>query len=148
MSKRQTCRRHSGCEGGFSLIELMVVIAIIAMLATVVAVNVLDALQTAEVTKAKADTKSFDSALVIYRIAFKEFPSTTEGLDALIHNSKDRNYIKAKSIPPDPWGNEYVYTLVDSRNYTIVSYGADGAPGGSDDDADISSDDLAGSGEE
>ncbi len=148
MSRQRTWRRHSACEGGFSLIELMVVIAIIAMLATVVAVNVLDALGTAEVTKAKADISSLDTALMNYRIVFREFPSTTEGLDALIHNSKDRKFIKAKSIPPDPWGNEYMYTLEDSRNYTIVSYGADGVPGGSDEDADISSDDLAGSGEE
>lgn len=130
------------CESGFSLIELMVVIAIIAMLATVVAVNVLGSLQDASTAKAQADIKSFETAIVAYRIAFKRFPTQDEGLDALINNEK-RNFLSQKTIPKDPWGNDYIYTLEGSE-YKIVSLGADGQPGGTGENADISSDNLAG----
>lgn len=137
---RRTPRVHR--ERGFSLIELMVVIAIIAMLATVVAVNVLGNLEDASVAKAQADIKSFETAIVAYRIAFKRFPTQEEGLDALINNEK-RNFLSQKAIPQDPWGNDYIYTL-DGSEYRIVSLGADGQPGGSGEGTDIASDNLAG----
>lgn len=135
--------RRRGRAAGFTLIELMVVIAIIAALATIVGVNVLNALSDSDVAAAKAQIRNFKTALMGYKIAFKTFPSTAEGLDALINNSKSKAFLDAKEVPLDPWGNPYVYTA-EGGKYTIISYGADGVPGGTGSDADISSDDLKG----
>jgi general secretion pathway protein G len=129
--------------GGFSLIELMVVIAIIAMLATAVGVGMFGALDDANVAQAQAEISSFKTALIAYKIAFKKLPSSAEGLDALINNSK-RNFLNSEAIPSDPWGNPYVYTLEGPSKFTIVSYGADGSSGGSELNADISSANLSG----
>lgn len=128
---------------GFSLIELMVVIAIIAMLATAVGVGMFGALDDANVAKAQAEISSFKTALIAYKIAFKKLPASGEGLNALVNNPK-KNFLDANAVPMDPWGNPYVYTLEGGNNFTIVSYGADGTPGGSDLNADISSANLAG----
>ena len=128
---------------GFSLIKLMVVIAIIAMLATAVGVGMFGALDDANVAKAQAEISSFKTALIAYKIAFKKLPASGEGLNALVNNPK-KNFLDANAVPMDPWGNPYVYTLEGGNNFTIVSYGADGTPGGSDLNADISSANLAG----
>ena len=137
----KTKRRRSS-EAGFSLIELMVVIAIIAMLAAVVGFNVLGALEDAEVTTAKAEISAFKSALMSYRIVFKKLPTSEEGLKALIDNDKNRKFLDRDEVPLDPWDNPYIYQLEGTRNFTIVSYGADGMPGGEGLDADISSANL------
>lgn len=130
-------------RAGFSLIELMVVIAIIAMLATAVGVNMFGALDDANVAQAKQEISNFKTGLIAYKIAFKKMPSSSEGLNALVSNSK-KNFLNTDKIPNDPWGNPYVYTLESGTDFKIVSYGADGAPGGSGLDADISSDNLGG----
>ena len=135
--------RPRASEAGFSLIELMVVIAIIAMLAAVVGFNVLGSLEDAEVTAAKAEITSFKSALINYRVVFKRFPTNEEGLGALMENEKNRKFLEGSKIPTDPWNNPYVYKIEGSRDYTITSYGADGVPGGEGHDADISSADLS-----
>ena len=140
---RNETRRRRGSEAGFSLIELMVVIAIIAMLAAVVGFNVLGALEDAEITAAKAEISTFKSALINYRVIFKKFPTNEEGLQALIQNDKGRKFLDRNQVPLDPWDNPYVYKIEGSRDFTIVSYGADGVPGGSGLDADISSADLS-----
>lgn len=126
---------------GFTLVELMVVIAIIAILATIVGVNLLGQVDESSVVAAKAQIKNFETALIAYRIKFKKFPSD---LNALINPPSGEPILNAPRIPKDPWDNEYMYTLEGSRNYEIVSYGADGSPGGTDIDADISSKDLEG----
>lgn len=140
------CKRRGrrSKSGGFTLIELMVVIAIIAMLAAIVGYNVIGSLDDAQVTAAKGQIQSLKSALIGYRVTFNRFPTTEEGLDALINNEKGRNFLDSKQVPMDPWGNPYVYTL-EGGTYVIVSYGADGQPGGSGNNADISSDALDGS---
>ena len=136
-------RRAVADTKGFSLIELMVVIAIIAMLATAVGVSMFSALDDANVANAQQEISSFKTALIGYKIAFKKLPSTSEGLNALVNNSK-KNFLSADAIPMDPWGNPYVYTLEGGNNFVIISYGADGVAGGSDLNADISSSNLAG----
>ncbi len=138
--KLRKCRKDSG---GFTLIELMVVIAIIAMLAAIVGYNVIGSLDDAQVTTAKQQIQNFKSALISYRVTFNKFPSTEEGLGVLIENEKGKNFLDSKKVPLDPWDNPYVYKL-DGGNYLITSYGADGQPGGTGNNADISSDALDG----
>jgi len=133
--------RRSGAAG-FTLVELMVVIAIIAVLATIVGVNVLGAMDDADLTNAKAQIRNFKTALIDYKRKLKKFPTTSEGLEALVGNSAGHNFLDQNKIPTDPWGNEYHYTLEGSRHFRIVSYGADGTPGGSGYDVDIDSDAL------
>lgn len=135
----------AGSNSGFTLVELMVVIAIIAGLAMIVGVNVLGAMDEADVGQTKAQIKNFKTALVAYKLKFKKFPSSSEGLEALVNNSH-KSFLDSTSVPTDPWGNAYVYSSDSSRSFKIVSYGADGTPGGSGYEADISSDDLSGGG--
>ena len=128
--------RVNGRQAGFTLVELMVVIAIIAGLATIVGVNVLGALGDADRATAQAQIRDLGTAIISYKIQFNKFP---ESLEDLVNNSK-RNFLSSKTIPMDPWGNPYVYSK-EGRSFTIVSYGEDGTPGGAEGDADISSDD-------
>ena len=139
-SKRKRTKRGTG---GFSLIELMVVIVIISMLAAIVGFNVMNALGKGEIAAAKSQISSFKTALIGYRVEFKKFPSTEEGLRVLVDNEKGKNFLDAKDVPLDPWGNAFVYKL-ENNEPIIVSYGADGVEGGEDENADISSDNLGG----
>lgn len=139
-TKRKRMMRGTG---GFSLIELMVVIAIIAMLAAIVGFNVMNALGKGEVAAAKSQISNFKTALISYRMEFKKFPSTEEGLKVLIDNEKGTKFLDQKELPLDPWGNAYMYKL-ENNEPLITSYGADGAQGGEGENADISSDNLGG----
>lgn len=121
-------------QAGFTLVELMVVIAIIAILATIVGVNVFRNIDESNQTAAKAQIRVFKNALVSYKLKHKKFP---QSLDELASGG----FLESKTVPADPWGNPYVYRA-EGAAYTIMSYGADGRPGGSGYDADISSDNL------
>jgi len=131
---------------GFTLVELMVVIAIIGILAAVVVPKMTRRIDDANVEACKVSIRNLETALVAYKVKFKKFPTTSEGLDALINNDKER-FIDAESVPTDPWGNPFVYTSPGTRgnDYEIVSYGRDGQPGGTSYDADIQSWNLQGS---
>ena len=134
MTQQEMTKRREA-RAGFTLVELMVVIAIIAILAGIVGFNVLTSLDDANVSNAKAQIRTFKTALTAYRIRNRRFPTTSEGLGAIA------SFLDPPRVPLDPWNNPYVYTS-DGSTYKIVSYGADGAPGGDGVNADISSDAL------
>jgi general secretion pathway protein G len=137
-------------EHGFTLVELMVVIVIIGLLATIVAINVLPATGKARVEKAKADIATLEQALDQYRLDNINYPNASEGLQALVtppptlaqpERYRPGGYIRR--LPDDPWNHPYQYRVPGKRGpFDIVSLGADGAPGGEGENADIYSSDL------
>ncbi len=138
--------RRQRDERGFTLTELMVVIFIIGLLATVVMINVLPSQDKAMVTKAKTDIATLESALEQYRLDNLAYPATTDGLNALVtappalaqpERYRRGGYIK--KLPSDPWGRPYNYQAPgqNGKAFDVWSLGADGAPGGTDDNADI-----------
>ncbi|MBI2432200.1 MAG: type II secretion system major pseudopilin GspG [Candidatus Hydrogenedentes bacterium] len=135
-TQREKGRRAA--TSGFTLVELMVVIAIIAILATIVGFNVLGAIGEGNIAGAQAQIKQFENAIVAYKIKFKRLPAS---LEDLAHPPKGDPLME--SIPNDPWGNAYQYSVEGSSKYKIISYGGDGSPGGTDEDADISTDKMA-----
>lgn len=130
-------------HGGFTLLELLVVIVIIGMLAAYVGPKYFAQLGKSEATVAKAQIDAFERALDTFRLDVGRYPTTEEGLGALLTKltSTDKwngPYLK-KEIPPDPWGHAYIYRAPGNKgDFEIFSYGKDGQPGGSGDDADIS----------
>ena len=131
-------------NNGFSLIEILVVLLIIGLLTTLVAVNVLPSQDRARVEKAKADIAIMGNALEMYRLERFNYPNNEMGLRALLRSDEEnfqnslntRGYIK--SLPKDPWGNEYQYVIPgDKGEYDLFSMGADGNIGGEGLNADI-----------
>lgn len=130
----------------FTLIEMLVVVLILAILAALIVPRVVNRAGEAKRAKAASDIATLSSLLQQYRVDNDKFPTTDQGLSALRMQPSDAPNWKgpytSKELPPDPWGNEYVYESPgpDGQDYLILSYGADGAPGGEGDDADSSSD--------
>ncbi|MBI4559406.1 MAG: type II secretion system major pseudopilin GspG [Candidatus Hydrogenedentes bacterium] len=129
-------------RSGFTLIELMVVIAILGVLAAIVTINLMGASEEGNVAAAKAQISNFKTALMQYKLKYKKFPSSSEGLQALI----SAKMLDAVAVPKDPWGNDYVYHSpgAQGNDYEIISLGKDGAQGGAEYDADIVSWNLQG----
>lgn len=135
-------------QSGFTLIEIMVVVVILGILASVVVPRIMDNPDKARVAKAKQDIRALESALDIYRLDNFSYPSTDDGLEALVQkpanapNWKEGGYVK--KLNKDPWGREYQYLepKTASGNVEIYSLGADGAIGGEGINADISSEDT------
>jgi len=130
---------------GFTLIEIMVVVVIIGLLAAVIVPNVVNKVDEARVTRAKADIASIESALTIFRLDNSKYPTTEQGLAALttqptdpsIRNWRPGGYL-TKKVGKDPWGNEYRYAQPGTSGpYDIVSLGADGKEGGDGVNKDI-----------
>lgn len=143
-----TLRRSA--EHGFTLVELMVVIVIIGLLATIVAINVIPATDKARVEKAKADVATIEQALDQYRLDNLNYPNGTEGLQALLappatlaQPARYRRGGYIKKLPEDPWGRAYKYAVPGKKGpFDIYSLGADGQPGGENDNADIYSSEI------
>ncbi len=134
---------------GFTLIELLVVITVIAILAGLVAPMVFSHVGDAKTSAARAQIELFGLALEAYRLDNDYYPSAAQGLEALrtkpTGDPEARNwrgpYIK-KTVPLDPWGRPYVYKGpgdVNPQGYDLLTYGRDGQPGGTNEDADITS---------
>ncbi len=131
-------------NSGFTLIEIMVVVVILGILAALVAPNVIRRIDDARVTKARQDVRAYETALNLYRMDNFRYPTTEQGLEALvkrpvdpnIRNWKEGGYIDG--LKKDPWGNEYNYLAPGSHgDYDLYTLGADGQPGGEGQDADI-----------
>jgi len=135
-------------ESGFTLIEIMVVLVIIAILSALIAPQILGRVDEARVTAARQDIQTIGTALDFYRMDNFRYPTTDQGLEALVKKPDDSvrhwradGYLRAKTVPKDPWGNDYIYLEPGSHGagYDLSSLGADGEAGGEDADADIGS---------
>lgn len=130
---------------GFTLIEIMVVVIIIGLLAAVIVPQVIDRVDDARVSKAKQDIQAIESALVMFRLDNFRYPSTDQGLTALVQQPSDpsiRNWRPGgylKRVSKDPWGNDYQYVFPGTRGgeYDLYTLGADAQPGGEGPNADI-----------
>ena len=127
---------------GFTLVELLVVLAILGMSAALVGPQVLNQLGGAKSKSAAIQIRDFEQALELYKLDVGRFPGSNEGLNALVRqpsSAKGWNgpYLKKDDVPMDPWGNPYQYR-VSGSTIDISSYGADGRQGGSGEDADVS----------
>jgi len=139
--------KKTNTQSGFTLIEIMVVLAILAGLVAMVAPNIIGEAGAARVKTAKAEMSNISSALSMYKLNNFTYPSTSQGIEALVSkpsgspepkNYKDGGYMP--KLPTDPWGNPYLY-ISQQGKFEIISFGADGEEGGEGDAKDISSND-------
>lgn len=131
-------QRSHGHQRGFTIIELLIVMAILGMLAVMVAPNLFNQADSARRDAARSQISSLSSALDAHRLDTGRYPDSLEGL---LENTSGRSswngpYIRS-DVPMDPWGNPYEYSS-DGRDFDLMSYGADGREGGEGNDADIS----------
>lgn len=143
LRKRKTDQRR---KNGFTLVELLVVIFILGLLTTIVVINVLPSQDRAMVEKARADIATLGQALEMYRLDNLSYPASSDGLQALMtapgslaNSARYRKGGYIKKLPEDPWGRPYQYDNPGRRGpgFDLYSLGADGAPGGQDEAADI-----------
>jgi general secretion pathway protein G len=143
-SERRRPPRRAG-QSGFTLIEIMVVVIIIGLLAAVIVPQVIDKVDQARTTKAKADIQSIETALTMFRLDNSKYPTTDQGLQSLVVQPTDPSirhwrpggYIQR--VSKDPWGNDYqyVYPGTHGKEYDLFTLGSDGQPGGEGTAADI-----------
>lgn len=143
--KRPQGQRKRSSEEGFTLVEMLVVITIIGMIMALVGPRVLNSLADSKIKVAKVQIESFESALDLYYLDAGRYPSSAEGLRALLERPGGTvgwggPYLKGDALPNDPWGRPYVYRSPGEHGaYDIISYGSDGQEGGMGSDADIAS---------
>jgi general secretion pathway protein G len=145
MKARPARRRLSRvrAQRGFTLVEMLVVITIIGLIMGLVGPRVLNYLGESKIKAARIQIQSFASALDLFYLDAGRYPSTSEGLVALVKPAAGLTawngpYLKGGTVPNDPWGKPYVYRSPGERSaYEIVSYGADGQEGGTGAAADI-----------
>jgi general secretion pathway protein G len=142
---RQKDRRARRDELGFTLVEVLVVITIIALMMALVGPRVLNYLTESKVKAAKIQIESFSTALDLYFLDAGRYPTSSEGLTALLQTPGGTSgwngpYLRGSTLPSDPWGKPYVYRSPGQHgSFDIVSFGADGQEGGTGAAADITS---------
>ncbi|HNR50141.1 MAG: Type II secretion system protein G precursor [Deltaproteobacteria bacterium ADurb.BinA179] len=136
-------------DKGFTLLELLVVIVILGILATYVGTKIMGRPDEARQTQARVQIQALENALNMYRLDNSDYPSTEQGLKALVEkpvggnvprNWREGGYLDKPRVPKDPWNYDYGYLCPGVRNpngFDLFSYGADGQPGGEGKDADI-----------
>jgi|ERR1039457_7184383 general secretion pathway protein G len=134
---------------GFTLIEIMVVVAILALLAALVAPKIIGRFDDANIDSTKVQIRNLETGLKMYKLDNGVYPGTEQGLQALIEKPvtgviplkwKEGGYLDSKALPKDAWGREYSYISPGEHgDYDLCSYGADGVKGGEGKDADICS---------
>jgi len=134
-------------EQGFTLLEIMVVVVIIGLLAAIVAPKFMDQIDKAAVSRAQADIRGIETALNLYRLDNFRYPSTTEGLEALVANPGETSAPNWRQqlprVPKDPWERPYQYANPGQHGeYDVFTLGADGQEGGEGNNADIGNWDL------
>jgi len=144
MSQSSIINHRSSIARGFTLIELMIVVVILGLLATTVMPKILSKPDQARRTKAIVDIRSIQSALAMFKTDTGRFPTTAEGLQALVASPGLKGFDSdgyLERVPTDPWGNKYIYISpgLHSKDYDLESLGKDGEDGGADKDADIES---------
>ena len=139
----QPSAQHGRRDRGFTLIEIMVVVVILGILAALIAPSVINRIDDAQLVAAKQDIRSIESALKLYKLDNFRYPSTDDGLDALVTRPSDPSakwpeggYLSR--MPKDPWNKPYLYLYPGNQGvFDIYSLGRDGQPGGEGLDADI-----------
>ena len=141
-------RKNKVDDLGFTLIELLVVIVILGILVGIVGVRIMGEPEKAKRTKAQVQIANIETALKLYKLDNGYYPTTEQGLQALVEPPtvgqlpkawREGGYLEKGKVPMDPWGNEYVYLSPGIHgDLDLISYGADGEPGGEENDADIS----------
>lgn len=133
-------------NAGFTLIELMVVIVILGILAGLIVPRIMDRPDQAKQAMARTQIQSIETALKLYKLDNGRYPTTEQGLQALVQappdakNFRKGGYFEKSKVPTDPWGNDFVYLSPGLHgDYDIISYGADGVPEGEEANKDITS---------
>jgi len=134
-------------QRGFTLIELMVVIVILGILAGLIIPRIMGRPEEARRMKARVQIESIETALKLYKLDNGSYPSTEQGLEALVEAPsvgqlprawRDGGYLEKGRVPKDPWDNEFIYLSPGvNSDFDLISYGADGEPGGEDTDKDV-----------
>ena len=134
-------RKHRG----FTLIELLVVLVILGLLAGLVAPRVIHYLSTSKTKTAQLQIKNFEASLDLYRLDVGGYPTTQQGLQALVTDPGNAPgwhgpYLKGGVVPKDPWNHDFIYNSPGKHGaFDIESYGADGQPGGTGENQDVTS---------
>ncbi|MBI2566704.1 MAG: type II secretion system major pseudopilin GspG [Candidatus Schekmanbacteria bacterium] len=149
MLKARCSARAAACERGFTLIEIMVVVVILGILAGLVVPRIVDRADDARLAKVRMQLASLASTVKLYRLDNSRYPTTAQGLRALVQPPeleprpaawREGGYLEGGQIPVDPWGAPFIYVspAPDGRPFDLVSLGADGQDGGDGIDQDIS----------
>jgi general secretion pathway protein G len=147
MERERNGRSRGLSRAGFTLLEIMVVIVILGLLAALVVPKLIGRTEEAKQTQTRLQIKNIEQALQLFKLDNGFYPGTEQGIEALVRIPETgripKNYRKGgylDRVPKDPWGNSYVYVSPGTNgDYDITSYGADEAPGGEGEDADINS---------
>ncbi len=147
--RRKEATEHRSGNTGFTLIELMVVIVILGILAGLIIPRIMGRPEEARQMKAKVQMESIETALRLYKLDNGDYPTTEQGLQALVEPPtvgelprawRKGGYLEKGKMPKDPWENDYIYLCPGLHgDFDLISYGADGQPGGEDKNADINS---------